>query len=441
VRRRLAIVLMATTGLVVVSLLIPLGLAVRTIPRDRALNRARLLSLSVAQAMGVVPDPTRLKALVTQTSDLNEGGVSVLMSDGTQVGTPFMVDPTTTEAINGTSLELKTQHGVQLLTPVVNSTGISVVGVFVPDDVMTRGVYGAWLVLGALGLLMIGVAVGVADRLARAITTPIVALATTTKSLAQGNLSARVRPSGPAEVRDVGLTLNLLADRIGELLVSEREAIADLSHRLRTPITVLRLDAESLSDRSEAMRLTEDVDLLTKAVDELIRRARLPMDDEEICDLRATAIERVEFWRPLLEEQHRPLNWVPPAGKLWVPVNTDELQAVFDVLVDNVVSHSPEGCAVSITVAGDSRNVHLRIDDAGPGFGEEELIRGSSGTGSTGIGLSIVTKTAAKAGGTVSVRRSPLGGACVEVVLPLLFIESLARRPISEQHRPTQNRP
>ncbi len=427
-RRRLAIVLTATTALVVVSLLIPLGLALRTIPRDRALSRARLLSLSVAQAIGVVTDAERLKGLVSQTSDLNEGGVSVLMPDGSRVGAPFMIDPAKTEVINGTALEVPTPDGIQLLTPVVNYSGVSVVGVFVPDEVMTRGVYGAWLVLGALGLLMIGVAVAVADRLARAITTPIAALAATTKSLAQGQLSARVRPSGPAEVRDVGHTLNLLADHIGDLLVSEREAIADLSHRLRTPITVLRLDAESLTDRAEAQRLTEDVDQLTKAVDALIRRARLPMGDQEICDIRQVIGERIGFWGPLCDEQGRSLDWSPEAGQLWVPIGTDELVAAFDVLIDNVLSHTPEGCRLSVTVNSDARNARLLVDDAGPGFGEDELIRGASSAGSTGIGLSIVTKTAAGAGGTVSVRRSPLGGARVEVVFPLLFTQPGIRR-------------
>ncbi|WP_202862978.1 HAMP domain-containing protein [Ornithinimicrobium murale] len=52
-----------------------------------------------------------------------------------------------------------------------------------------------------------------------------------------GELDARVRPSGPGEVRAIGGALNHLATRIGELLAAERESVADLSHRLRTPLT------------------------------------------------------------------------------------------------------------------------------------------------------------------------------------------------------------
>ena len=51
---------------------------------------------------------------------------------------------------------------------------------------------------------------------------------------------------GPEEVRRVGAALNRLAGRIDELLAAERETVADLSHRLRTPLTAVRLDVESL---------------------------------------------------------------------------------------------------------------------------------------------------------------------------------------------------
>ena len=70
----------------------------------------------------------------------------------------------------------------------------------------------------------------------------------TAERLGRGDLDARVEPGGPDEVREVGAALNRLAARISELLAREREEVADLSHRLRTPVTALRLDVESLPE-------------------------------------------------------------------------------------------------------------------------------------------------------------------------------------------------
>ncbi|MEQ4724849.1 HAMP domain-containing protein [Nonomuraea sp. B19D2] len=93
----------------------------------------------------------------------------------------------------------------------------------------------------------VALAVGTPD-LALAVTRPVDGLARVSHRLAGGDLTARAEPGGPPEVRSVALALNHLAGRIDGLLAAERESVADLSHRLRTPLTGLRLDAESLRD-------------------------------------------------------------------------------------------------------------------------------------------------------------------------------------------------
>ena len=112
---------------------------------------------------------------------------------------------------------------------------------------MTR----AWLLLGGVSLLLLLLSVLVADQLARSLVRPLTALAQASDRLAAGDLFARAAVAGPSEVRRAGAGLNRLAVRIGELLAHERETVADLSHRLRTPLTALRIDAESLRDVSE----------------------------------------------------------------------------------------------------------------------------------------------------------------------------------------------
>ena len=72
-------------------------------------------------------------------------------------------------------------------------------------------------------------------------------------------MHARATLGRPEEVAEVGSALNLLADRIDEVIATEREAVADLSHRLRTPLTALRLDADALTDPEESERIGQHV--------------------------------------------------------------------------------------------------------------------------------------------------------------------------------------
>ena len=126
---------------------------------------------------------------------------------------------------------------------------------FESDDVRYDGATGWYLLLAAasVGLLLIGVGAG--EVLTRRIARPLVRTAKTAQQLSMGDTTARAPTDGPREVADVGVALNRLADRIDELIAEERETVADLSHRLRTPLTTLRLDAEALRDPVEAERV------------------------------------------------------------------------------------------------------------------------------------------------------------------------------------------
>src|SRR5438093_576959 len=140
---------------------------------------------------------------------------------------------------------------------------------------------------------------GAKGRLARTIVRPVDALADAAGRLGEGDLSVRIHPEGPPEVKQVAEAFNRLGDRVGELLEAERELVADLSHRLRTPLTVLRLDAEGLDNPAEARRLADDVDELERAVTGMIRQARRPVEADLVAaetDADKIAADRLAFW-------------------------------------------------------------------------------------------------------------------------------------------------
>jgi signal transduction histidine kinase len=415
--------MLATTTLVVLSLLIPLAKATSAIPRARALSNAELTSQALVQAVVAIRDPVQLQRLIQQTSDLNYGSVSMLLPDGTMLGTNFASSDAVKQAQAGRSLQAPTPDGIEVLTPARLATGTAVIRVEVPNDLLRQGVREAWLILAGLAVLLVILAVAVADRLARSIVKPIAGLAATTRALAQGQLHERIVPAGPPEVREVGVTLNLLADRISELLVTEREAIADLSHRLRTPISALRLDAEAIANPADSRRMSRDVEELTAAVDRLIRTARQPMQNSSSsCEVVTVVTERFNFWAPLAEDQARPFTFSCETGPLWVGIDPETMSAAIDVLIDNVFTHTNEGVAMKVSAVTRSGLVLVAVDDAGAGIGQNQAERGTSGSGSTGLGLSIAESTASQARGEFHVLPSVLGGTRAEMTLPLLSV-------------------
>jgi signal transduction histidine kinase len=215
--------------------------------------------------------------------------------------------------------------------------------------------------------------------------------------------------------------LNRLAARIEQLLISERESVADLSHRLRTPVTALRLDAESITDPEIADRLDMHVANLERTVDAVVRDARRPVRNNVAakCDVAAVVGERVAFWSALADEQGRSLRTWLPIRPTWARIDVADLTDMVDVLIDNVFGHTEEGVPLEVTVnSGPKGEVVLAVQDGGPGLpGADVVTRGKSNAGSSGLGLDIVRRAAIASGGRLELGRSRLGGAKVQVVL------------------------
>jgi signal transduction histidine kinase len=306
----------------------------------------------------------------------------------------------------------------EVVVPVVTREGTAVVRVGLLSGDLTEGVGRAWLVLGLLGLGMIALAVVVADRLGRSFVRPVGELAVTAERLGGGELEARVRPAGPPEVVEVGVALNELAGRVEVLLAAERESVADLSHRLRTPLTALRLRAEAVDDPEAAAALLAQVDRLQREVDDLIHSARRGSRSTSGVDLGLVARNRSDFWLVLADEQGRSFRIDLPTSPVFVEADVSEVAAVIDALVGNVFAHTPAGVGFDLVVRAENGMAVLSLDDAGPGFPDRAVVRrGESRAGSTGLGLDIASRFAERNGGSLFAGSSPLGGARVEVRL------------------------
>ena len=336
------------------------------------------------------------------------------MPDGGLAGVPAPRSPSVELALHGESFSTSVPGGVAVLVAVDGLPGgTAVIRSFVPDGVLRHGVTRAWLLLLGIGAFLLLLSLTVADQLARSLVRPLTAVALAADRLASGELSARAAVAGPPEVRRAGNGLNRLATRIDDLLAQERETVADLSHRLRTPLTALRINAESLRDP----RLLDDVDAVERAVSEVIRQARRQSGDAQgiPCDAVRVVAERAAFWRPLAEDQDRPMSIDVAPDQALVQVSRGDLAACVDILLENVFTHTPEGAGVRIRLSHRAGGgAWLVVADDGPGFPSGARVRrGSSGGGSTGLGLDIARRIAQESRGTLTVGRSPSGGGCV----------------------------
>ena len=416
-RLRVVLLVVATSSLVLVSFLVPLALVLRTFAADRAMSTATIQAQNLAPLVTTL-DPASLRLAVGQVNAENRSTpVTVFMPGGTELGSPAARAASVQLAARGRSFTAITAAGAEVLVSVQGlPAGTAVIRVFVPTAQLRHGVARAWLLLCALGLGLLALSVLVADQLARSLIRPITDMARAADDLASGDLTARAVVAGSPEVRRASAGLNRLAVRIGELLAHERETVADLSHRLRTPLTALRIDAESLRDDDEMARLSADVNAVERTVSEIIREARRPTGEGSgLCDAAEVVTERAMFWQPLAEDQDRPMTLEVAPGPVLVRVSAEDLAACIDILLENVFSHTAEGLAFEVRLrrrAGGG--AWLVVADDGPGFPDADPTqRGLSSGGSTGLGLDIARRIAEASGGTLTVGRSPTGGGSV----------------------------
>ena len=165
---------------------------------------------------------------------------------------------------------------------------------------------------------------------------PLVRTAETAQQLAVGETGARAPTDGPREIAEVGRSLNRLADRIDELIAEERETVADLSHRLRTPLTTLRLDTEALHDPVEAERVGQHVNALERMLTAVIHAARRPQREGRLpsSDAREVTRDRVEYWSALTEDQGRSCTVTLPPEPVLVRAGAEDLAAAVDALLE-----------------------------------------------------------------------------------------------------------
>ncbi|MFJ4121918.1 ATP-binding protein [[Kitasatospora] papulosa] len=435
-------VCLAVTAMVVIAFAVPLGLVIKEMARDRAFSDAERQAATIGPTLTITTDREELTRAVLSTEPGGRGRLAVHVpaagTDGSvlEIGTRRATrEDLETVGASGRASIADVPGGSVLLQPTaLGSGGIAVVEVFVADDDVSHGVGTAWLVLAGVGIALIVGSVAVADRLGVRMVQPAQSLAGAAQDLGEGRLGTRVPEEGPTELRSAAVAFNSMADQVVQLLANERELAADLSHRLRTPLTVLRLNAASLGEGPAAEQTRAAVEQLEHEVDTIIRTAREQRPQTQGgqpgagCDASEVIRERMGFWSALAEDEGRTVRLAGVDRTVRIPVAGPELAAALDALLGNVFRHTPEGTAFAVDVHHSGDAVLVLVSDAGPGIPDPDsaLARGASGrngarggVGSTGLGLDIVRRVAESTGGDLRIGRSVLGGTEVRIWIGL----------------------
>jgi len=438
---------LAVTTMVVVAFAVPLGLVVKEMARDRAFSSAERQAAAVAPALSITTDRDQLERVVASAG--SDAGMAVhIPASGAGAAVDLgrrraaAADIATVRRLGRASTS-EVPGGSTLLQPVALSSGeIAVVEVYVPESEVSNGVATAWAVLGGVGAALVVGSVAVADRLGVRMVRPARRLVEGAHELGEGQLGARVPEEGPSELRLAAVAFNSMADQVVQLLANERELAADLSHRLRTPLTVLRLNAASLGDGPAAEQTRAAVAQLEREVDTIIRTAREAKPQTAAagpgagCDAAEVVRERMSFWSALAEDEGRKWRVAGADRPVRIPVARADLAAALDALLGNVFRHTAEGTAFAVDVHNGEDAVIVLVSDAGPGIPDPAAAmargRGSGSDGSTGLGLDIVRRLAEATGGDVRIGSSVLGGTEVRVWIQ---VDGRERAPLRRGHR------
>jgi len=255
------------------------------------------------------------------------------------------------------------------------------------------------------------------------------------------------------EVRPLVDAVNLHVSRSDAMAQAQTQFIADAAHQLRTPLAILKTQAEfaqrqlhiSTSDGAAHTAATEAVGGIVKQLEQaarltnqLLALARVrqhtqdgpsPASEVEVIDAIGVA-EQVAFdYLPLARGKQQDFGWERPAGlELQVQADPALLREAFANLVHNAIQYSGRGSRITLSAARVEDSATLVVEDDGPGIPEPEREKvfarfyrrvGNTETGS-GLGLAISREMAVRFGGTVVLKEGAQGrGVRAELRLPL----------------------
>lgn len=251
------------------------------------------------------------------------------------------------------------------------------------------------------------------------------------------------------ELRELLQAINALLDRAGQSAAdyagterAMRMMLSNVSHDLKTPLTVIMGYAEMLSQQAdlpaeERQRMLGEIHKKTTQVHELINTffdlARLEANDLDIplsvIDAGEISRQRILAYFDLLSERGFQVDIDLPEHPVWVYANAEALSRILDNLLSNAMRYGAEGLYLGLSLQLSEKELHIRVIDRGRGISRTEQSRvfermytmedsRNRNMQGSGLGLSIAKRLTERLGGTIGLTSTPGVRTCFTVTLP-----------------------
>ena len=288
----------------------------------------------------------------------------------------------------------------------------------------------------ALAAILIAIVLAGSIWSLRRLTAPYGLLATAAEQFGRDLGAAPMPEGGPKEVRWAAHAFNLMQERLRRVIGDRDQLVAAISHDLRTPVTRLRLRAETIHDTEQRNRILADLDEI-----ETMTRSVLAFASDTAQPEERVSIDLISLVQTLADEtpgaEFESSADLPP--RLGCSAQPVALRRCVANLIGNAVKY---GTRARLSIVPDGSSVRIRIDDDGPGIPENQMevvfrpfhrleTSRNRDTGGTGLGLTIARTVARAHGGDVILTNRHEGGLRAELVLPLALAPLVAMRRVA----------
>ena len=290
------------------------------------------------------------------------------------------------------------------------------------------------------GLIAVVTALVMTFLLSRRILAPVKSLASAARRLGRGDFSQRVQVRDRSELGELASTFNSMADDLERAERLRQNMVADVAHELRTPLSNIKGYLEAVRDgvvkpNAETIRsLDEEATLLSRLVNDLQELSlaeagelRLARQTEDICGLVRQTVAGVQA---KATAKGVSISAELPGSLPRVHVDSHRIGQVLRNLLENAVTHTPPGGAITVTAQQQGNWVEVGVADTGEGIPAEDLPNiferlyrvdksRARATGGSGLGLTIAKRLLEAHGGTLRVKSELGKGSRFVFALPL----------------------
>jgi signal transduction histidine kinase len=275
----------------------------------------------------------------------------------------------------------------------------------------------------SLGLMAI-VILGVSAWAVRRVTAPLGLLARAAERLGKDVGAEPLAEVGTLEMRRASYAFNEMQQRLARLLENRTRMLAAISHDLRTPLTLLRLRAESVENGEERAKMLATIAEMDTMITATLAFARdeIAAEPRRRTDVAALAASIVDD----MADAGLPVA-MEPAEPIVSECQPGALKRALTNLLENAIKY---GERARLRIASTAREILIEIEDDGPGIPENELVRvfqpfyrvegsRSGETGGIGLGLAIALAVVQAHDGQLKLSNRPEGGLRARIILPV----------------------